>query len=376
MMSKGLENFVSEFPYGGTSTELMEHYRSLLKERLGFIAVSLKMRDLEKRISEVARERFPVTIVGKRGVGRETVARAIHLEGPSWWRRCFTVDLTGYSEAEAKRLLVGYREGGLFKETRIEQGIFQLAARSTLCFSNFDSYPRSVQMLIFAAWESGKFIRGDTNSEEKFTARLIFLVQRPPNELVRHGEIDEKVVPMLSAYEMHVPPLSERREDILPLAEKFLTEASNILGLRRKILSREAERWLKKAPWTQNIPQLKKVIYLAYLTASDEELKPHHFALLHDDNIVGYEKAQLEEIGLAEVVEKKLEIFLERLKGLDTLGLYDVIISKVEEPLIRLVMNYTGGNQIRASRLLGINRNTLRAKIRKYDLKIKRGRGR
>jgi DNA-binding protein Fis len=104
----------------------------------------------------------------------------------------------------------------------------------------------------------------------------------------------------------------------------------------------------------------------------DQMFYPHHFALAHEHNLKDYQQKQLEELSLQGLVETKLESFLSRLGKYEATHLYEAIMDRVEEPLLKLVLNYASGNQIKASRVLGINRNTLRAKINKYGIKFER----
>ena len=192
-----------------------------------------------------------------------------------------------------------------------------------------------------------------------------------PQELFKRGVLMDEIHNMLSLHMLEIPSLSKRREDILPLTESFILKCCLEFKMPNKVLTKETEKWLKKAPWNYNVYQLKKSVYFACINTDDKHLKPEHFALAHDYNIEGYMEKQLEELSLQSIIEMKLESFLSRLGRFEATHLYEAIMSRVEEPLLKLVMKYARGNQLKASSILGINRNTLRTKLRKYKIKVK-----
>lgn len=358
---------------GVLPADLMRAYRERLEGELGFIGKSRQMRQIKDAISNYAAQTRAVTIVGPEGNGRRTVAKAIHMANSDWWRSFVEADLSGVDEKNAMRFLFGHQEEHIFSSSEFKPGLISMASNSTLCLKNFDRYSKVLQKELCDAYTSRQFRAIYEKEPRPLLCRFIFTVQNAPVELKKLGYIEEDASAMLSEKVISIPPLSSRKDDIVPLAEKFVRDCCAQFGLPLKRLSKEAERWLKKAPWNRNVNQLKKSIYFACFNTDDGLLFPKHFALAHDGNMDGYQEKQLEEVSVQSIVEAKLKSFLGRLGEFEATHLHEAIMGRVEEPLLKLVMEYAKGNQIRASRMLGINRNTLRAKLNKYEIKPVRG---
>lgn len=363
-----LDNFQS-MTGGVLPAGLMKSYRKQLDETLGLVAKSKITKQVLTMLSEIGPSKQPLTIVGQVGVGKSTFAKVVHMSGSDWWRPFIEIDLAGMDENTSMRILFGHKEERIFTSGEVKPGCATEALNSTLCLKNFDQSAKLVQRAIYDAYKRKEFFPVDSKDGKPFDSRLIFTVKGQPDNLKKVGYLDENIFELMNGNVVFVPPLAKRREDIVPLAEKFIHDWANTFYVAPKKLSKEAERWLKRAPWIDNAIQLKKSIYFACMNTESEILGPENFALAHDGNLVKYQEKQLEELSIQELVEKKLEIFLSRLGKYEATHLYEAIMNRVEEPLLRLVLNYADGNQIKASRMLGINRNTMRAKIVKYGIK-------
>lgn len=372
-MENGL---IREFGTKTIPAELMKSYRDVLNRGLDFVGKSKQLKDIRSEISRYSAGRGEITIVGPNGAGRKTLARAIHFESSDWWRPFVEADLAGMDEDVASRLLFGHKEGHIFSPDEVTPGLVNKAQQSMLCFKNFDTYSKGVQDAICRLHRSRKYHPFSGGEAVSLDCRIIFTIRNEPADLKKAGYISDDVFTMLSENVVVLPPLSKRKDDVLPLVEKFIRDCCIEFGLPFRKLSKDAEKYLKKAPWNSNVTQLKKAVYFACVNTADAVLSPAHFALAHDGNIEAFQEKQLGELSLQELIEAKLEVFLGKLGKFEATNLYEAIIGRVEEPLLRLVMNYAKGNQIKASRILGINRNTLRSMLARHDIKIARGRGR
>lgn len=155
-------------------------------------------------------------------------------------------------------------------------------------------------------------------------------------------------------------PLRERKEDILPLVGQYIKLASAQLGTEIKEISREAEEYLATYDWPGDEKELETAVKKACILAEGLALEVEDFDLKH---------RQARSIG--KFVESKLKGFMRNIKRFEEFNLHDMVIPEVEKSLIMMVLNETRGNQIKAASLLGINRNTLRSKIRKLGIKVK-----
>ncbi len=159
----------------------------------------------------------------------------------------------------------------------------------------------------------------------------------------------------------NILPLKKRKEDILSLAKKYIESSEELTGTEPKELSREVEDYLLSYEWPGNEKELEIAVRRACILSEEALLRIEDFDL---------RQRQAKSIG--KFVESKLKGFMKNIKSFESFNLYDMVIPEVEKALIVMVMKETKDNQIKAARLLGINRNTLRSKIRKLGIKIKR----
>ncbi|MEN8262595.1 MAG: helix-turn-helix domain-containing protein [Nitrospirota bacterium] len=155
-------------------------------------------------------------------------------------------------------------------------------------------------------------------------------------------------------------PLKDRKEDILLLARKVIKSSEELTGTEPKELSKEVENYLLSYEWPGDEKELEVAVRRACILAEDRCLYIEDFDL---------RQRQAKSIG--KFVESKLKGFMKNIKSFESFNLYDMVIPEVEKALIVMVMKETKDNQIKAARLLGINRNTLRSKIRKLGIKVK-----
>ena len=154
-------------------------------------------------------------------------------------------------------------------------------------------------------------------------------------------------------------PLKDRKEDILLLTRKVIKSSEELTGTEPKELSKEVEKFLLSYEWPGDEKELEVAVRRACILAEDRCLYIEDFDL---------KERQAKSIG--KFVESKLKGFMKNIKRFESFNLYDMVIPEVEKALIVMVMKETKGNQIKAARLLGINRNTLRSKIRKLGIKV------
>ena len=154
-------------------------------------------------------------------------------------------------------------------------------------------------------------------------------------------------------------PLKDRKEDILLLTRKVIKSSEELTGTEPKELSKEVEKFLLSYEWPGDEKELEVAVRRACILAEDRRLYIEDFDL---------KERQAKSIG--KFVESKLKGFMKNIKRFESFNLYDMVIPEVEKALIVMVMKETKGNQIKAARLLGINRNTLRSKIRKLEIKV------
>jgi two-component system nitrogen regulation response regulator GlnG len=200
--------------------------------------------------------------------------------------------------------------------------------------------------------------------------RILAATNQNLEKLVKAKGFREDLFFRLNVIPFHLPPLRERIEDVPLLTEHFLNRLAKDLETARKSITPEAMGLLKQYNWPGNIRELENVIKRAAILSGNENLNVEDFSFFlgKKGEAVGKE---LEDMGLEQVIEARLNSFVQRTKDLEMSNLYETIIQMAERPLLRLILKQTKYNQIRAAKLLGINRNTLRKKIKELKITIK-----
>lgn len=192
---------------------------------------------------------------------------------------------------------------------------------------------------------------------EKFKC-AIFKSDLDFEELYSTGRISNQCYELLlKAKKLFIPPLIERRQDIIPLANFFLKEIGSFLNMPPKELSREAKEAISDYPWTYNTYQLKQYLTKAFILSRHQKLTPKDIFGEFSDKL-----------SIKNFLEAKIGCFLKDIAKIENSNLYDTVIQEVEKALFSIVLNETGNNQVKASKILGINRNTLSKKLKLYNL--------
>ena len=235
--------------------------------------------------------------------------------------------------------------------------------------------PYEAQTRLLRVIQEGEFNRVGGHEKIKTNVRIITATHRNINELVQSGAFREDLFYRLNVFPINIPPLRLRLSDLNELVHYFLNKTFKE-GLDKKIISEEAINELKKYKWPGNIRELENFIRrLAVLIPSNEitnndivkNLSQTNNTLISDSNL----NNGSEKMNLSLSVEKHLKEFFKLHRGkLPSPGLYSRVINEVERPLISISLIATKGNQIKASKLLGLNRNTLRKKIKELKIKV------
>lgn len=176
--------------------------------------------------------------------------------------------------------------------------------------------------------------------------------------LYKEGKINREIYETLSkAIKVYIPPLRERKQDIIPLANFFLQEISEFFGLPPKELSKETKNFILEFPWDGNAYQLKHCLAKACFQSRHQKINPKDLFGEYDDKF-----------SIKSFLEQKIGCLLKDFENIKNSNLYETVIQEVEKALLILALNETGGNQLRAAKILGINRNTLNKKLKHYSL--------
>jgi two-component system nitrogen regulation response regulator GlnG len=313
-----------------------------------------------KTVGRVAARNVAVLITGESGTGKELVARAIHAASPRAGAPFVPVNTAAIPRELLESELFGHERGAFTGAIAPRMGRFREASGGTLFLDEIGDMPVDLQAKLLRVLQSDEVTPVGGRVPERVDVRIIAATHRDLDAAVARGEFREDLLYRLRVVPIHIPPLRARGEDVRVLAEHFVERyAPELVGAPR-FLSEEALARLERHSWPGNVRELENSIKRALVLAAGEVLTPDDFAFL--------EEPRREPAGasLEALVASETDAGLDAGQG----DLHRSLVERVERPLLERVLARTGGNQIRAAALLGINRNTLRKKIVELGIEL------
>jgi two-component system nitrogen regulation response regulator GlnG len=322
---------------------------------------------------KVADSDATVLLSGERGVGKELVARCIHELGPP--ERPFVAVNTSAIPRELQEAeLFGSEKGAFTGAETAREGKIEAAMGGTLFLDEIGDTPLELQAKLLRVLQEKEFTRLGSNKPQKFRGRVIAATNRDLKRLAADGKFREDLLDRLNVFPIRVPALSERREDIPLLADFFLQKYCALLSRPPRSFSKEALEELAAHNWKGNVRELENFVQRLAVLSSGKLLRREEVAreLAKADGAPDLATAPLEQ-----VIEERVREFVRRLGSAieDEEDLHHLFLRQMEKPLIKVVLDAAGGNQIKAAGILGINRNTLRKKLRELSLLPKKRKG-
>ena len=322
----------------------LERRARTIARRPGFekiVAQSNTMMDIFERTDRAARTESTVLVVGESGTGKELIAEAIHQKSPRNAGPFVTVNITAIPETLIESELFGHVKGAFTNAVTDRLGCFQRADGGTLFIDEIGDFELTSQAKLLRALENGTVLPVGSDAEEDVDVRVIAATSRNLHDMLREGTFREDLFYRLNVVTIQLPPLRERREDIRPLADAFLTEFCEQQG--RPLLKIDADllNFLESFDWPGNVRQLRNCIESMVVMAHRDVLPladlPQHLEppLADDEDIYVPKDTSLED--------------LEREAIRQTLGRYQ-------------------GNRTRAAKALGISVRTLQRRIKQWRL--------
>jgi len=324
----------------------------VLREQL--LGTSAPMVELRERVKEAAAEESPVLIEGERGTGRERVARLLHEIGPRKNHDFVRVDPD--EDDEPPRV-----------DDQLER-----ANGGTLLVKEIAHVGRGPQRKLLRAIKRGPGATKDRERERAGTSeycdvRVIAATGVDLSRAVADELFDPELYERLGTRRIALPPLRRRPEDVPLLLEHFgRCETREIGGDKLSFNSRALDK-LTAYSWPGNVAELRDVVRRLCLRRRKSQVE------LGDVEAVlppVEERVPVEQLSFEEMVRAKIRALLQRMEGYPIEDLYEEVISRVERPLIELVLERTGNNQLKAAEILGLNRNTLRKKIAERNVAV------
>ena len=323
--------------------ELRDSIRS--SARFGrFLAESPAMQRVVTQLRRMAMLRTTVRLQGETGTGKELIARALHEESP-WSDAPFVaINCGAIPEALLEGELFGYVRGAFTGADVDRMGLFEKGDGGTIFLDEVGDMPVTLQVKLLRVLEEGEVRRLGENRDRKVDFRLVVASNQDLERRVMEGSFREDLFYRINVLTVRIPPLRQRSEDILALAEHFLRVYSKSLGLDKPRLSRASARRLLDYPWPGNVRQLEKCIErsLALWEGS---------GVLEAEQII-FDDGPLADLG-ADRRDETLKAYLRRME---------------REKIVR-VLDECGGKVVTAARVLGIARQTLHEKIRSLEIR-------
>jgi two-component system nitrogen regulation response regulator GlnG len=345
------------------------------EDRLPLIGRSPAMQEIYRVIARLTQTDLTVMIMGESGTGKELVARALHDYGKRRHGSFVAVNMAAIPKELVESELFGHERGAFTGATNRGIGRFEQAEGGTLFLDEIGDMPLEAQTRLLRVLQQGEYTTVGGRLPIKTDVRIIAATNRDLRQLIQQGLFREDLYYRLNVVPLRLPPLRERVEDIPDLVRHFLRKAEEE-GLPSKSVGTDALDLLKRYRWRGNVRELENLIRrLAVLHAGDTIPASSVAAELNEPaRLAEAAREGDSSLSLAEAVERHLMRYFETHGDrLPPPGLYDRIVQEVERPLLSLCLAATRGNQIRAAHLLGLNRNTLRKKIRDLGLEVIRG---
>ena len=306
------------------------------KESGMFWGESNAMQQLRSLIEKVARTDAKILVTGENGTGKEMLAREIHLLSNRKKETLVPVDMGAITETLFESELFGHVKGA-FTDARADRpGKFEVANKGTLFLDEIGNLSYHLQAKLLTALQRRSIVRVGSNTPIPVNIRLICATNRDLQEMVQKGDFREDLLYRINTIHVEIPPLRERPEDIVPLTEIFLSKYTKIYGKTAMCLSLDAKEKLKAQPWFGNIRELEHTIEKAVIIAERSVL---------DGNDFDFPRA------------KKKPVTKEA-----------TTLEEMEYNMIKNAMDKYSGNLSLVASQLGISRQTLYNKIKRYEL--------
>ena len=346
-------------------------------ERLPLIGRSPAMQEIYRTIARLTTADLTVMINGESGTGKELVARALHDYGKRRSGPFVAINMAAIPRELIESELFGHERGAFTGATNRSPGRFEQANGGTLFLDEIGDMPPEAQTRLLRVLQEGEFTSVGGRQPIKANVRIIAATHRDLRAAIRQGLFREDLFYRLNVVPIRLPPLRERTEDIPLLARHFLDRARDD-GLPAKSLDSGAIERLRQYNWPGNVREVENLMRRLAALCPEETITAEVIAVELTDVVPRTEPvAGVTETGpetLARAVERHIkEFFATHNDGAGVTDVYDKIIAEVERPLIRLTLVATRGNQIKAAAMLGLNRNTLRKKIRDLEIPVVRG---
>jgi two-component system nitrogen regulation response regulator GlnG len=339
-------------------------------ETMPLVGRSAAMQDIYRALARLMQTDLTVMITGESGTGKELVARALHDFGKRRNGPFVAINMAAIPRDLIEAELFGHEKGAFTGATQRSSGRFEQAEGGTLFLDEIGDMPMDAQTRLLRVLQEGEYTMVGGRTPIKSNVRIVAATHRDLSQMIRQGLFREDLYYRLNVVPIRLPPLRERVDDIADLVGHFL-RASQREGEPVKTISPDAVKLMQAYSWPGNVRELENLVRRLGALYADENISRE--IVQSELNIADRQAVTVANgpMDVSSAVESHVaQLLRDHEPRLPPAGLYQRVIDKVEAPLIAMVLNACGGNQIKASELLGLNRNTLRKKIRAHSIEI------
>ncbi len=344
-------------------------------ENLPLVGRSPAMQAVYRSLARLMQTDLTVFITGESGTGKELVARALHDFGKRRQGPFVAINMAAIPRELIEAELFGHEKGAFTGAVSRSAGRFEQAEGGTLFLDEIGDMPMDAQTRLLRVLQEGEYTTVGGATPISTDIRIITATNRDLQHAIRQGLFREDLYYRINVVPLRIPPLRERLSDIPDLVERFLEQAV-AEGLPAKEFDTGALERLQGYDWPGNVRELENIVRRLVALYAQETITAELVAAeLDGAGPHPLSPGMAAPVSLQDAVEQHMAaLFAEAGSGMPPPGLYGRVLREIEGPLLRSALAATGGNQIRAAELLGLNRNTLRKKIRDLGIRIIRGR--
>lgn len=299
------------------------------------------MQEIKRMVDRVAGTDATVLITGENGVGKDLLASEIERKSPRSGKPMVCVDLGAVTESLFESELFGHVKGAFTDAKNDHAGKFEQADGGTLFLDEIGNIPLHLQAKLLRVLQNRSIVRVGGNSSISIDIRLICATNKNLPKMVAEGKFREDLYYRINTVEIHLPPLRERKDEIIPLAEMFLMHFAEKYGRKAKCFTPKAAEMLLSNRWNGNIRELRNCVEKAVIVSEEEAVNEKDLMILAGGEDAG---------------------------GADAGQYRDEPLEVTEERAIRAAMRRYDGNLSLVARSLNISRPTLYSKLKKYNI--------
>ncbi len=333
-----------------------KNLRQALESQYDFkniIGNSSQVVDALNLVGEVSKTDSTVLITGESGTGKELIARAIHYNSNRAGGPLIVLNCAAIPENLLESELFGYEKGAFTSAEKTKKGRFELAAGGTFFLDEISEMSSAIQAKVLRVVEAKELERLGGTETIKVDVRIICATNKSLEDMVKLGKFREDLYYRISVFPINLPPLRERREDIIPLSKHFLRRLSMKMGKSPISLSREVEKLLLLHKWEGNIRELQNVIERAVILCKGNVILPNHLpsSIAKGSYIIEKDQCQL--------TGNHVQFDIPP---------HGLSLDALEKQLVTQALEKSKNNKTKAAKLLGLTRGTFRYRLQKYGL--------